>query len=130
MSDQTKLLVVEDDATSMMILTKILETEGYNVVGVEEGQGALDALVDHPDIKLVLLDWVLPGMDGISVLDNIRQRDNFNELPVVMTTSNHTIGEVKQAVAAGADDYLVKPLDQEKTLKKVEHWLTTGRVAK
>ncbi|MCI5049950.1 MAG: response regulator [Rickettsiales bacterium] len=121
------ILVVEDDETSLMIMTTILENESYNVVGVPNAEEALEKLAAHPETKVILLDWVLPGMDGMEYLKQVRAKEEYNHIPVIMQTGNHTAGDVKKAIDTGADDYLIKPVNQEKAIQKVAHWLETGR---
>jgi CheY-like chemotaxis protein len=121
------LLVVEDDDTNRMIITKIIEDAGYQVVQAVTGMEALKVLSENYVVKVVLLDWMLPEMDGIDVLKKIRGSKRFASLPVIMQTGNDSAAEVKQAVDAGADDYIVKPIDPKVLMSKVQKALQGRR---
>lgn len=104
-----KILIVDDDKSVRYFLDLFLKKKGYqNVIAVESGQEALD-IIKKEDIKLVLLDVRMPGMDGIEVLRNIKQIRN--ETAVIMVTAFPDEEKAKEAIKEGAYDYIIKPFD-------------------
>lgn len=103
------VLVVDDDADSRLMLRTYLEMWGGRVVEATDGQGALDAVEKHaPDI--IVLDLTLPGMGGLDTLRSLRKREAWNALPVVVLSGHAEPKWRTQALAAGGDEYLVKPI--------------------
>lgn len=102
------LLLVEDDARIREALRLALMDEGYRVVEAGTGERALALLADGPEPDVVLLDLMLPGMDGLAVCVRIRER---GDLPIIMVTARSGADEVIAGLEAGADDYVTKPVD-------------------
>lgn len=114
------ILVVEDEEMNRDALCEQLEGAGFHTISVTNGKEALRALSEHAEeIRLVLLDWMLPEMDGIEFLKKIRHYDKFKHLPVIMETARTQKGDVVEAMSAGANYYLIKPYTQEKLLELV-----------
>jgi CheY-like chemotaxis protein len=117
-SDHT-LLVVDDEEMNRDVLSRRLERKGYQVVVAEGGRQALDTVADRP-IDLVLLDIMMPGVDGLEVLQTLRRRHSQAELPVIMATAKGESDDVVRALELGANDYVVKPLDFPVVLARVQ----------
>lgn len=99
------IMVVDDEQTILNLLKRTLEPEGYGVVTAADGRSALALLEEHkPD--LVILDIMMPGLDGFQVLDLIRQR---SDVPVIMLTARREVNTLRDALALDADDYVRKP---------------------
>jgi adenylate cyclase len=117
MSEQMTVLVVDDQPQNIRLLEAILSTRGYGVVPAGSGEEALARLDEH-DIDLVLLDIVMPGLDGYAVCQRIRDDPKTAFLPVVMVTASGDEQKVK-AIEAGADDFVAKPINQGELLARV-----------
>jgi DNA-binding response OmpR family regulator len=126
-SDHT-LLVVDDEEMNRDVLSRRLERKGYQVVVAEGGREALDA-VAAGSIDLVLLDIMMPGVDGLEVLQTLRRRHTQAELPVIMATAKGESEDVVRALELGANDYVVKPLDFPVVLARVQAQLRSRAAA-
>lgn len=109
------ILAVDDDEEMLRMLSRILELEGYDVALAANGRAALTILEEcEPD--LVILDIIMPGLDGFQVLDLIRQRSN---VPVIMLTARCEVTSLRDAVVLGADDYVRKPFYTRELLARI-----------
>lgn len=123
-----RILVVEDDIRNVYALTNILEPRGAQVMIARNGQEALDALdrsAANPDtaIDLVLMDVMMPVMDGLTATRHIRQNPNFKKLPIITLTAKAMPDDQQRCIEAGANDYMAKPLDVDKLLSLVRVWM-------
>jgi serine/threonine protein kinase len=116
---KSTLLVVDDNEMNRDMLGRRLEKKGYRVVTADSGPHALDALA-RETVDLVLLDIEMPGMTGMEVLKTVRQTRSASELPVIMATARHDSSDVVEALQAGANDYVTKPLDFPVVVARVE----------
>jgi len=107
----TKILIVEDEATQRRLLRGELEREGYSVIEAYNGQGALEALHDDPEIRLVITDLGMPEMDGFQLIQAIRRNESRYTYIIVLTAHEDKVSLIK-ALTLGADDYLTKPVNQ------------------
>ena len=105
-------LVVDDSRVVRKVARRILEAHGYGVAEAEDGQKALDACrAEMPDF--VLLDWNMPVMDGIAFLRALRQEFGPDDPPVVFCTTENDMSHIEMAIEAGAQEYIMKPFDDE-----------------
>jgi signal transduction histidine kinase/DNA-binding response OmpR family regulator/CHASE3 domain sensor protein len=123
-----RILVVEDDVRNVFALTSILEPRGAIIQIARNGLEALDALeksVGDPNrvIDLVMMDVMMPEMDGITATREIRKRSEWKKLPIIMLTAKAMKDDQEHGLAAGANDYMAKPLDVEKLLSLVRVWM-------
>lgn len=123
-----QILVVEDDIRNVYALTSILEPHGATVRIARNGIEALRALeqASQPDarrIDLVLMDVMMPEMDGLTAMREIRRRSEWKSLPIIALTAKAMAHDQEQCLAAGANDYLAKPLDVDKLLSLVRVWI-------
>jgi serine/threonine protein kinase/CheY-like chemotaxis protein len=121
------LLVVDDNETNRDMLSRRLERSGFNVLVAADGQAALD-IVGRKSVDLVLLDIMMPGMNGIDVLKVLRASHSAAELPVIMATAKTDTSDVVQALTLGANDYVTKPIDFPIVLARVQAHLRTRRI--
>ena len=119
----SRILVVEDDADMANLAIRWLERAGYAVQRTADGSAALKALEGDPLPDLVLLDVMLPKMDGFEVLRRMRATARTKRLPVIMVTSFSRDKDATRGRELGANDYIVKPLMELDFLKRVEHIL-------
>ena len=106
---ERSVLVVEDAADTRLMLTEFLRRDGYRVVPVENGEAALQHL-EHNVPDLILMDCVMPGMDGLEACRRIKQREEFAELPVLIITALNDEASASEAIRAGATDFITKPI--------------------
>jgi diguanylate cyclase (GGDEF)-like protein len=108
-----KIMVAEDDALSRMLLQRTLQRAGYEVSAVEDGCRALAELSKEDPPRLALLDWIMPGRDGIEVCREVRRRRDHAYTYVILLSSRETKQDIVAGLESGADDYLTKPYDAE-----------------
>jgi CheY-like chemotaxis protein/signal transduction histidine kinase/HAMP domain-containing protein len=118
-----KILIVEDDMRTMFAMTKVLAGHGINPVKAENGQKALDVLQLNPDVDLILMDMMMPVMDGYEAMQRIRGIPAFTNLPIIALTAKAMKEDRKKCLEAGATDYLSKPVDMDRLLSLVRVWL-------
>ena len=120
-----KILVVDDDFRNIFAMTALLERSHADVVVAESGADALAALERTPDIDLVLMDIMMPVMDGYDTMRAIRAIDRFASLPIIAVTGKAGSGERQRCIDAGANDYVPKPVDTAELLAALRPWLPT-----
>jgi CheY-like chemotaxis protein len=118
-----KILIVDDDMRNSFALSKLLGEKGIEVEIAPNGQKALDLLESISDIDLVLMDIMMPVMDGFEATRQIRLMPQFKNLPILALTAKAMKGDREQCIAAGADDYLSKPVDPERLFSVLRVWL-------
>jgi signal transduction histidine kinase/HAMP domain-containing protein/ActR/RegA family two-component response regulator len=126
-----KVLVVDDDSRNIFAIDTILEARGMTVIHADNGKIAISKLQEHGDIDLVLMDMMMPEMDGIEATELIRNDPQFQRLPIISLTAKAMKGDRDKAIRAGASGYVTKPVDPEKLLAVMYVWLhaphiTTG----
>ncbi len=117
------VLVVDDDMRNVFALSKTLRGHGLKVLVAQDGHKALAQLEQNPGIECVLMDVMMPGMDGYEATREIRKRPQWRELPVIAVTAKAMKGDREKCLEAGANDYLTKPIDVDKLLSMMHAWL-------
>ncbi|HIT69418.1 MAG TPA: response regulator transcription factor [Candidatus Aphodomonas merdavium] len=120
------IMVVEDDAHTRRLMEAVLEQNGYFPIAACDGVEALDVL-EHQHVDLIVLDVMMPRMDGFTFLKTLR--DGGCDLPVLMVTAKETLADKKRGFLAGVDDYMVKPMDEEEMILRVAALLRRARIA-
>ncbi|MFT3705354.1 MAG: response regulator [Agriterribacter sp.] len=118
-----KILLVDDDIRNIYSLSNVLEDEGMECLTAENGKIALDVLKDNPDISIVLMDVMMPEMDGYEATREIRKQDKFARLPVIAITAKAMKGDREKCLDAGMSDYISKPVNVEQLLSLMRVWL-------
>ncbi len=118
-----KVLVVDDDMRNIFALTSMLERHHMRVVYAENGRDGIAVLQNTPDIDIVLMDVMMPEMDGYETMRAIRKIDKFRSLPMIALTAKAMQGDREKCLEAGASDYIPKPVDTEQLLSLLRVWL-------
>jgi len=118
-----KALIVDDDVRNIFALTSVLERHKMNVLSAENGREAIARLEENEDCDIVLMDIMMPDMDGYDTMRAIRERGRFRDLPIVAVTAKAMKGDREKTIEAGAWDYLSKPVDTEHMLSVLRTWL-------
>jgi len=121
--DGRRILVVEDDVRNLFALASVLEPRGATIEIARNGREALERLRANPSIDLVLMDIMMPEMDGLEATREIRSDPRFARLPIIALTANAMIDDRERCLAAGANDYIAKPLDVDKLLSLARVWI-------
>jgi CheY-like chemotaxis protein/signal transduction histidine kinase len=119
-----KILLVDDDTRNVFALSKILEERGMEIIKAENGKVALELLNIHSNIDLVLMDIMMPEMDGYDAMRQIRSQGKFKSLPVIALTAKAMKDDKQKCIDAGANDYITKPIDVERLLSLMRVWLS------
>ena len=120
------ILVVDDDKNTRLLLKAVLEAENYTVVTAADGEEALAAM-EHSHIDLVVLDVMMPKMDGYTFTKTLRSADN--NLPILMVSAKQLPADKKQGFLVGTDDYMTKPIDEEEMLLRIRALLRRAKIA-
>ena len=118
-----KVLIVDDDIRNIFALTSVLECYHMNIVSAETGREAIRQLQSQSDIDVVLMDIMMPEMDGLDTMREIRKLSKFKTLPIIAVTAKAMKGDREKCIEAGAWDYLSKPVDTEHMLAVLRGWL-------
>lgn len=117
------ILIADDDVRNIFSLTKILEKYNVNVVSAMDGKEALEKLKSNPDVSIVLMDMMMPEMDGYETIQKIREMNAYKNLPIISVTAKAMTGDREKCIQAGASDYISKPVDKDQLLSLLRVWL-------
>jgi len=118
-----RVLIVDDDVRNVFALTNALEVRGMEVLFAENGLDGLALLRENPDVDLVLMDVMMPGMDGYETMGAIREDERFVSLPIIALTAKAMKGDREKSIAAGASDYITKPVETDQLVSLMRVWL-------
>jgi signal transduction histidine kinase/DNA-binding response OmpR family regulator len=118
-----KVLVTDDDVRNIFSLTKALEIHNMKVITAVDGKEALKQLQENPDTDVVLMDIMMPEMDGYEAMQQIRKKKQFQKLPIIAVTAKAMTGDREKCIRAGASDYISKPVDIDQLLSLLRVWL-------
>jgi CheY-like chemotaxis protein len=121
-----KVLVVDDDVRNIFAFTSLLEDHQLKVVHAENGRAGIEALKKNPDIDLVLMDIMMPEMDGYETMKAIRQEPKLRSLPIIALTAKAMKGDRAKCIEAGASDYITKPVDLDNLFSVLRVWVSRG----
>lgn len=121
------VLLVDDDMRNVFAIRSVLEERDMKVLHAENGRIAIELLQTHPHVDLVLMDTMMPEMDGVSATRAIRDIIQFQTLPIVSLTAKAMKGDREKALEAGATDYVTKPVDPERLLAVIHRWMSARR---
>jgi len=118
-----KVLIVDDDVRNVFALATVLEDNDMEIVVAQNGLEALSLLEEHEDIALILMDIMMPEMDGFETMRKLRSQKSTSQLPIIALTAKAMKGDKAKCIEAGANDYLSKPVDNDKLLSLMRVWL-------
>jgi signal transduction histidine kinase/HAMP domain-containing protein/ActR/RegA family two-component response regulator len=118
-----RVLIIDDDVRNVFAITSVLELYGLAVTHVPDGRNALALLAERDDVDLVLMDLMMPGLDGQATTAAIREMPQYADLPVIAVTARAMLEDRERSLAAGASDYITKPVDTGELLACMERWL-------
>ncbi len=118
-----RILLVDDDVRNVFALASALESRGMDILFAENGKDGIETLRANPNVDLVLMDIMMPEMDGYEATRRMRGMDEFKQLPIVALTAKAMKGDREKSLAAGASDYIAKPVDTDRLLTLMRVWL-------
>ncbi|KOG09697.1 histidine kinase [Streptomyces viridochromogenes] len=118
-----KVLIVDDDIRNVFALTSVLEQHGLSVLYAENGREGIEVLEQHDDVAVVLMDIMMPEMDGYATTSAIRRMPQFAGLPIIALTAKAMKGDREKAIESGASDYVTKPVDPDHLLAVMDQWM-------
>jgi CheY-like chemotaxis protein len=118
-----KVLVVDDDVRNIFALSSVLERRGMTVLSAGTGREAIETIDSTPDLAIVLMDIMMPEMDGYETMQVIRQNSALRRLPIIALTAKAMKGDRERCLEAGASEYLAKPVNTEQLLSALRIWL-------
>jgi two-component system, cell cycle response regulator DivK len=117
-----KILIIDDDSRNIFALKAVLKARGYNCVTSTSGREGLEIISEQKDIGIVLLDMMMPEMDGYETISHIRRSEQAG-IPVIAVTAQAMVGDREKCLEAGADDYISKPIDVDGMIRVLNHFL-------
>ncbi len=118
-----KVLIIDDDVRNIFAITTALESYRMQVIYAESGRAGIELLETQPDVNAVLMDVMMPEMDGFETTQRIRRQERFRQLPIIMVTAKAMKGDREKCLAAGASDYITKPVDMDQLRSLLRVWL-------
>jgi CheY-like chemotaxis protein len=117
------VLLVDDDARNIFALSSVLERRGMKVLSATTGSEAIALIESTPDLAIVLMDIMMPEMDGYQTIARVRENPDYRRLPIVALTAKAMMGDREKCLEAGATDYLAKPVNIDQLLSALRTWL-------
>jgi len=117
------VLLVDDDARNIFALSSVLERRGMKVLSATTGKEAIALIETTPDLAMVLMDIMMPEMDGYQTIAKVRENAAYRRLPIVALTAKAMVGDREKCLEAGATDYLAKPVNIDQLLAALRTWL-------
>ena len=115
-----RALIVDDSRAIRSMIGRMMRELGFEVIEAEHGVEALQKLEEHPSLDLMLSDWNMPQMDGLTLVQSVRADPRFSQMRIVMVTTETEMGHVIRALEAGADEYIMKPFTADVLRDKLE----------
>ncbi len=125
-----KILVVDDDARNIYAIKSILSRQAMNVIYAENGREGINTLLENPDVECILMDIMMPVLDGYETIKEIRKLPQFSQLPIIALTAKAMKGDREKCLTAGASDYIAKPINSDQILAMLRAWMIKGEPSK
>jgi len=117
------ILVIDDDKKNIFALCAVLRSRGFECIGVQSAKEGIDHLLINKDIGMVLMDIMMPDMDGFEAINEIKKLQELSSIPIVTITAQAMPGDREKCIAAGANDYLSKPVNIDQLMALIRHYL-------
>jgi CheY-like chemotaxis protein len=124
MQENKQVLIVDDDSRNIFALRATLKAKGYACLSLMDARQVLPLLMSNQGIGVVLMDMMMPEMDGYETIALVRGHPELASLPIIAVTAQAMVGDKEKCLAAGADDYISKPIDVDLLLSKLNHYLS------
>ncbi len=121
-SEEKKILIIDDDSRNIFALSAILRSRGYKTLSAPGALEGMDILGNTPGIKVVLMDMMMPNMDGYEAIAHIRREEAIAQIPIFAVTAQAMVGDREKCLAAGADAYISKPVDVDLLLSLLQKY--------
>ena len=118
-----KILITDDDMRNVFLVTNLLEQKGMKVIVAKNGRDALNSLRDNHGIDLIIMDIMMPEMDGYTAIREIRKQKSYANIPIIALTAKAMKGDRAKCLEAGASDYISKPFEKERLFSVLRAWL-------
>lgn len=119
---EKKLLIIDDDNRNIFALSAVLRAKGYSILSASSAQEGITLLHNNTGIKVVLMDIMMPDMDGYEAIARIRASEDLYRVPVIAVTAQAMVGDKEKTLAAGADGYISKPIDVDKLMALLRNY--------
>jgi len=123
---KAQILVVDDDLKNIFAMCAVLQSRGYICVSAQSASEGLKHLLENKEIGIVLMDMMMPEMDGYEAITQIKAEKRIRQIPIIAVTAQAMTGDREKCLAAGASDYLSKPVDIDLLITKINHYLSNG----
>lgn len=123
MSEQTSVMIVEDDENMRTLLSHFLEREAMETILLQDGQSVEEYIPEHSPPDIALVDLHLPYVSGFDLIKTIRSTEDWEDIPIIVISSESTDQSVEKALSMGADDYIEKPVEMKKTMARIKRFL-------
>jgi len=120
-----KILIIDDDPRNIFALVAVLKTKKFVCLTASSAEEGIKILLGQHDIGIILMDMMMPDMDGYQAIAEIRKNESVSKIPIVAVTAQAMIGDREKCIAAGADDYISKPIDIDILVEILSHYLNT-----
>ncbi len=115
-----RVIIADDDPVTLRLLEKGVSQWGYEVLAARDGDEAWDALCTTEGPRIAILDWMMPGTDGVELCRKVRSRDDFDYIYIVLLTCKDSLNDIVTGLEAGADDYITKPFDHQELRSRIK----------
>ncbi|MDJ1493890.1 response regulator [Cytophagaceae bacterium DM2B3-1] len=119
---EKKILLIDDDSRNIFALTAILKSRGFIVFSAASAQEGIEMLLQNKSIKAVLMDMMMPEMDGYEAIEYIRNKEEIAHIPIIAVTAQAMVGDKEKCLQAGANDYISKPIDVDALLQVLANY--------
>jgi CheY-like chemotaxis protein len=121
-TNKKKLLIIDDDSRNIFALAAVLKTRGYTCETAVTAAEGIQKMNRDKDFRVVLMDMMMPDMDGYEAIEAIRQTEGLKEIPVIAVTAQAMVGDKERCLEAGANDYISKPIDVDRLMQLLEKY--------
>lgn len=123
MASSKKILIIDDDNRNIFALTAVLKAKGYQCMSALFAEEGLQLISQHPEIAVVLMDMMMPGMDGYEAIAKMKETPELKEIPVIAVTAQAMVGDKERCIQAGAVGYISKPVNVDNLVKLISQYI-------